>query len=259
MGAPEDMGIAPLLMRWSDRLYKVRLSESPTGAKRREFKSQRRKVMILRNGCFRPIICLLSAGIGFLFMWGCGDDTSTGPGQEDPTRITMQLTAIVSTIEDPNNVLGGLVTVGDTIAGTYIYDSTVEDTYPDPAIGRYSHSSAPYGIFLEINGYEFKTDLNDVDFLVEISDDRGSPAYDFYIVRSYNNAMLTFNVAVDHIFWQLEDETATAVSSVELTTSPPDLADWTSVWGLTVEGHSTAEPWPEFEFSSQVSEISRVQ
>lgn len=215
--------------------------------------------MVSRKGRFCLPACLLFVGIGFLVMCGCGDDTSTGPREEDPTRITMQLTAIVSTVVDPSSVLGGLVEVGDTISGTYIYDSTVEDSFPDTTVGRYSHSSAPYGIFLEVNGHEFKTDLNDVDFLVEISNDRGSPAYDFYVVRSYNNAPLTFNVGVEHIFWQLEDETATAVSSTELTTSPPDLADWTSILGLAVEGYSMVDPWPAFTFRAQVSEISKVQ
>ena len=215
--------------------------------------------MISQKGRLCLLAYLVSASIGFLVMCGCGDDTSTGPREEDPTRITMQLTAIVSTVDDPSSVLGGLVEVGDTITGTYTYDSTTEDTYPDTTVGRYSHSSAPYGMFLEIDGYEFKTDLNDVDFLVEIWNNSGSPAYDFYVVRSYNNAPLTLNVAVEYIFWQLEDETATAVSSTELTTSPPDLADWTSIWGLTVEGYSMVDPWPAFMFRAQVSEISKVQ
>lgn len=213
--------------------------------------------MVSRNGRSCVLAYAVLAGIGFLVICGCGDDTSTGP--EDPTRITMQITAVVAAVEDANNIFGGSIKVGDTITGTYIYDSTLEDSYPDTTIGRYSHASAPYGIFLKINGYEFKTDLNDVDFLVEISNDRGSPAYDFYVVRSYNNAPLTLNVAVEYIFWQLEDETATAVSSTELTTSPPDLADWTSIWGLTVEGYSMVDPWPAFMFRAQVSEISKVQ
>jgi hypothetical protein len=223
--------------------------------------TERRDVMTSRHRRFRLPAFLLLVGIGFLFVWGCGDDTPTGPGREDPTRITMQLTAIVSTVNDPSSVLAGVIEVADTISGTYTYDSTIGDSYPaDTAIGEYSHSSAPYGIFLQIKGYEFKTDLNDVDFMIVIANDFDmmGPSIDLYGIISYNNGPVTFNVALDGISWMLADDTATALSGDELTTSPLDLADWAEQV-LTIEGHSISQPSQMFNISGVVSEISKVQ
>jgi hypothetical protein len=171
----------------------------------------------------------------------------------------MQLTAIISTVDDGYNLLGGSIEAGDTITGTYIYDSTVEDTNALPTVGDYRHSSSPYGIFLEINDIEFETDLSDVDFLVEIVNDHGTPTRDNYLLRSYNNEDMTVDVAVDHISWQLDDATATAISSIELTTSPPVLADWTSNFGLTITGYSISQSSQTFMIRGHVSDISKVQ
>lgn len=216
--------------------------------------------MASRNGRFRLLACLVFVGIGFLLASGCGDDdTPAGPGPEDPTRITMQLTAIIETVDDGYNLLGGSIGVGDTITGTYIYDSTIEDTNASPTVGDYRHSSSPYGIFLEINDIEFETDLSDVDFLVEIVNDHGTPTRDNYLLRSYNNEDMTVDVAVDHISWQLDDDTATAISSIELTTSPPVLADWTSNFGLTITGYSISQSSQTFMIRGHVSDISKVQ
>jgi hypothetical protein len=216
--------------------------------------------MVLRNGRFRLLACLVLVGIGFLFVSGCGDDdTSTGPEQEDPTRITMQLTAVIATVDDGHNLLGGSIEVGDTITGTYVYDSTIEDTNAAPTVGDYWHSTSPYGIFLEINDIEFETDLSDVDFLVEIANNHGTPARDNYLLRSYNNEDMAPDVAVDHISWQLDDYTATAISSIELTTSPPVLADWTSNYGITINGYLISDDTQTFYIRGHVSEIAKVQ
>lgn len=215
--------------------------------------------MISGNGRFRLFACLVFLGIGFLFVAGCGDDdTSTGPGKEDPTRITMELTAVISTVDDIYNILVGQIDVGDTIRGTYVYDSTIEDSNPLLTVGDYWHYSSPYGIFLEVQGLEFETDLSDVEFIVEIANDHGGTPRDNYLLRSYNNEDLTFNVAVDHISWQLDDSDATAISSIELTTSPPVLADWTSNFGLTISGSSKSEPLHTYVIRGHVSDISKV-
>lgn len=166
------------------------------------------------------------------------------PGtQANPdANITINITAQVAVVDDPDMVLGGAIGVGDTITGTYTYDSTNPDSNPLPTVGDYQHSSAPYGIRVNAGGFVFETDPSDVDFLVEIVNDHGDPPRDGHQLRSYNNLPLSNGATVDHIAWQLDDPTATAVSSEALPTEPPVLTDWESVFGLTLEGYDPSDP-----------------
>ena len=49
-------------------------------------------------------------------------------------------------------------------------DSNVLATVAD-----YHHYNSPCGMFLAVEGYEFETDPDDVDFLVELTNDHGNP------------------------------------------------------------------------------------
>lgn len=211
---------------------------------------------MLRN----RIICLcffLVAAAGFSIVSGCGDDDSADP-QPQSTAVTMQILAVISDVDDANDVLGGAIVVGDTITGTYTYDTDTEDSNHAATVGDYRHTSSPYGIFLNINGYEFKTDLNDVDFLMELANDHGATPRDNYLLRSYNNAPAGLNVSVDHISWQLDDDTATALDSIDMPTNPPVLADWTSVFGLTISGFQTNNNMNTYMIRGHVAEVSKV-
>lgn len=101
-------------------------------------------------------------------------------------------------------------------------------------MGDYQHSTHPFGITLNVGGFVFRTDPNNVNFLVEIVNDHGNPASDNYLLRSYNNIFDVGSSSVTHISWQLDDPTLTALSSQALPTVPPVLADWQSVVGLTI-------------------------
>jgi hypothetical protein len=157
----------------------------------------------------------------------------------DAEPITIAFDARVELVEDAGGFLGGAIAVGDRISFVYTYDSTTPDTNPLPPVGDYWHTTSPFGIRLTVNGLEFHTDPNDVSFLVEIVNDHY--ATDNYLLRSYNNV---FDVSVpsphpgsvleNHISWQLDDPTATALSSTSLPTERPVLADWQSIFGLDI-------------------------
>ena len=96
------------------------------------------------------------------------------------TLITINITAEVADINDPGNVLDGAVEVGDTIKGSYTYDSTTPDSNEASTVGDYQHSDPPNGIKLNVGEVLFRTDPSNVDFLVEIVNDHGDPASDNY-------------------------------------------------------------------------------
>jgi len=148
--------------------------------------------------------------------------------------ITIEITAEVDSVDDPSGYLEGNISVGDTITGTYTYESTTLDTNPSPYVGAYEHFASPAGIFLSVGGFDFTTDPTNVDFLVEVVNNY--PSGDYYLVRSYNNLALSNGTLVDHISWQLDDSTATALSNIDLPTSPPILDDWQAGNHLRLHG-----------------------
>lgn len=164
--------------------------------------------------------------------------------QGTDTDITIQIAAEVVYVDDRGNVLGGTVNVGDTISGQYTYDSATPDSNPLETVGDYWHSSSPHGIMVSAGELVFQTEPDNVQFLVEIVNDHNGT--DAYLLRSYENLPLPNGVMVEHISWQLDDPTATALSSEGLPTDPPNLADWDSVFGLSITGCFPDPHMPEW-------------
>jgi len=159
------------------------------------------------------------------------------------SQISIAITGTVRLVDDQNNILSGAVRPGDTITGVYTYDSDTPDSNSLAEVGDYWHATAAYGISLTVDGMSFRTDSNNVSFLVEIVNDYapGIPPTDNYLLRSYNNE---FEVSapggpfgdspMNLISWQLDDPTAAALSSPALPTVPPVLSDWQSNFGLDI-------------------------
>jgi hypothetical protein len=144
--------------------------------------------------------------------------------------------AEIDGINDQYNVFNGQINEGDIISGTYRYSPTISDTNSIATVGDYWHDFAPYGFRLECNQFVFQTDPQNVDFLIEIVNDHGYPPSDNYLLRSYNNLPLESGMFVEHIAWQLDDPTLTALTSTDLPSIPPQLDDWQSIAGLTISG-----------------------
>jgi len=175
-----------------------------------------------------------------------------------PSLITIKIEAKVASLDDHFNLLGGAIKVGDTITGYYIYDSETPDTNNHLNVGVYWHTSPSCGIEVKAGGFVFTTDPSDVDFLVGIENDYGSPTpSDCYVLRSYNNLPLSNNMLVDHISWQLDDDTCTALSSDALPTTPPVLEDWESIFGLTLTGSNSSEPFQEYFIRAHVTKATK--
>ena len=154
--------------------------------------------------------------------------------------VTIQIEAMIDYVGDEgpdDGYLDGQIHVGDTITGWYTFESTTLDTNPSSQTGDYYHYSPPCGIFLTVGGFDFETDLSDVDFLMEmVNDSTSGGLHDSYNIISYHNLSLSNGSSVDSILWFLTDENATALSSDALLTTAPDLDEWQSIIGLLIDG-----------------------
>ena len=171
--------------------------------------------------------------------------------------ITIHLTAEVIYVDDLAGLLEGKVNVGDIITGSYSYDSDTPDSSPSSSLGTYWHYTPPYGINLSIGGFVFQTDPDNVNFLLQVDD--GYIGGDGYLIRSYNNLPLTNWVEVDHISWQLNDYSGTALSSDALPITPPVLTDWPDTgYHLTIDLDNGGSSYIRAEVTSAVPESATV-
>jgi hypothetical protein len=81
--------------------------------------------------------------------------------------VTYNFTGTVYTVNDPTNLLGGKVQLGDSFSGTLIYDtSTARSTGSTPIIGFYAYDNAapdhnfisPIGITAKVGSYSIAPD-----------------------------------------------------------------------------------------------------
>jgi hypothetical protein len=141
--------------------------------------------------------------------------------------VTIAISGQITSVDDQYGHLENKIHVNDTFSGTYTYDSTMLDSNPSSTVGDYWYSSNLCGVSLNIGGFNFKTDPTNVNFLVEVSNNNTLQS-DNYLLYSYNNLPLSNGVLVDHILWQLDDSTGTALSSDALPLTAPDLSKWNS-------------------------------
>jgi len=156
--------------------------------------------------------------------------------------ITFIFTGHVVTVEDMSGVLGGSITTGTPLSGTYTFDSLTPDSNAFPDVGDYLHTSAGNGIIANMGPFTFQTDPNAVDFLLEVVN---RPLRDNYLLRSFNNIASGPLPPVSeelHIAWQLDDPTATALTSDALPLTPPDLSQWEQVFAFTVDNPGSEFP-----------------
>ena len=159
---------------------------------------------------------------------------------EPPTKgkITIDFTATVTDVSDRQNQVPG-VHVGDVIAGKYSYNLATPDSNESAEVGDYSYTGTSknklgFGISVNLGQFTAQTDPNNPNFLVEMVNDLQDR--DNYLLRSYNNT--STGPAVEHISWQLDDSTHTALTSAALPTTPPVLTAWQQDFGLEVRGGS---------------------
>ena len=153
--------------------------------------------------------------------------------------VEIAITATINYVRDDGNRLEGNIHVNDIIMGTYTYEPATLDTNPSLQVGDYQHYASPYGMFLTVGGFEFKTNPANTNFLVEIVNNNAG--IDGYLVRSYSNLPLSNGAGVDIISWQLADYSCTALSTDVLPVTAPVLTAWPSVNELQLDGGREGE------------------
>ncbi len=172
--------------------------------------------------------------------------------------INIKIVAKVTDVQDPYNLLGGAIKVGDKITGKYNYDSGTPDSEPDPKEGQYIYTSSTFGIELKAGGLVFKTNPSNVDFWIIIGNDIFylSEYVDLYTIISYNNLQLSNGMYLDRIVWWLEDDTCTALSSDDLPTIAPILSDW-AVNILYLLGSNPSDPYEDYLITATVTKATK--
>ena len=148
----------------------------------------------------------------------------------DAMLVIVGITAEVTSVSDGTGtgLLESRISVGDTMTGVYIYDSSTPNSARWSYRGLYEHDAAPCGITLMVGGLVFMTDPENVDFTVEIADNVCYVAYceDSYALESRNNLPLENGFPVERISLELSDSSGFALSSVALPTTALVLEDW---------------------------------
>jgi len=156
----------------------------------------------------------------------------------DATLITISITAEVTGVYDRSGLFEGRINVDDIITGTYTYDTSTPDLNPDPTVGLYEHYDTPCGVSLNVGGFVFMTDPDNVDFLVEIRNNfLAVVPYDSFEWISENNLPLSNGVSIAYIRLWLKARypSLDALSSDALPTTALVVDDWeTGAYDLLV-------------------------
>jgi hypothetical protein len=181
-------------------------------------------------------LAVLSVGVSLL---AAGLVAPPSSAATDPTRVTINLTAIVDLVDNPNGVPVGDIARGDVITGSYTYDPKTKDMSPLVEFGAYPHNQQPYGIQLNMGSFSVETDPANVDLQITIGNDSNPDNSDSYRVTSFHNVGTEPGPGVQLISWDLIDSTGTALSNADLKKTAPVLSSWQSNL-LTVQGREDA-------------------
>ena len=181
------------------------------------------------------------------------------PNSTNSKDVKIAFTGTVTQVDDRANNLNGNVRVGDKITGEYTYKLSTKDSNTDQTVGDYKHDKKAFGITVNARGLVFKTDPKNVNFLVELVN-RGT---DHYLLRSYNNLPISDTAKVEHISWQLDDETGNALSNDSLKTAPtpPVLQNWKDLYGLTITGGGggrVGDPSQSFLIRAHIDSVALI-
>jgi len=155
----------------------------------------------------------------------------------DAALVTISITAEVTNVYDTGALLEERINVGDIITGTYTYDTSTPDLDPRINVGCYRQYEPPCGVSLNVGGFVFRTDPDNVDFLFEIRNNFRA-LYDRYKLISENNLPLPNSTQILYIRFSLIDDSMNALpdeAGDALPTTAPVLDDWLiGAYNLTV-------------------------
>jgi hypothetical protein len=151
----------------------------------------------------------------------------------EPACIGIEGTVMI--LEDPAHHFGDRISVGSKLAGHYFYDTDAPTNSPADNQAFYRFPPSIGGMQLKIGDVNFQSDpaRGGLDMLVwdnYTGIDRLSMSFPYF----GTNEVQTDDPSNMYATWDLSDSTQTALNSVALSLSPPDLSLFTQPWGLDV-------------------------
>ena len=136
--------------------------------------------------------------------------------------ITFNFEGIVSSVSDVGNVLGGAVMVGDSLTGSYSFDSLTPDTNPgNTGAGAY----LPSGLSFEVGSITYVSDppLDISTDLIFVTDQIVQDVYQVQFRSMQQTSGPALDPSMDVFFVQLLDNDGTFHPDDSLPLSPPPL------------------------------------
>ncbi|MEE9294187.1 MAG: hypothetical protein V3W34_04360 [Phycisphaerae bacterium] len=166
----------------------------------------------------------------------------------------VELRGVITSVNDPGNLLEGGVQVGQTVYGGYSFDVTTSDSNELPFVGEYVHNRPQHRLWIGAGRHIFRRDPFDIDCVIQVVDS----TEDAFIVQGRSNVRLKHDVIVEEIRWQLFDGSGTALSGTTLPFMAPALEDWTSSL-LTIKGGRTGSPFEQFELTGEITDVACIR
>jgi hypothetical protein len=113
--------------------------------------------------------------------------------------VTINLTAVVDIVDNPNGLTLGDIAPDDVITGSYTYNPQTKDADSSVEVGFYPHTQQPYGMQLDMGSFSVQTDPANVDFQITITNNQNDS--DNYQVTSFNNIGTEPGPGVQTISW----------------------------------------------------------
>lgn len=164
-------------------------------------------------------------------------------------NIVFAFSGTITHLDDRQRILDGSIANGTKFNGFYIFNSNATDANSESTVGDYRYTTSSFGVVIKVGNYVFRTNPQNVDFLIEVVN---RPESDNYLFRSYNN-VCSKPLQVEHISWQLDDFDGTALANTLLPLTPPKLNEWESMFGLTVDGGGAS-----YFFRGEIDSITRT-
>lgn len=194
----------------------------------------------------RLLLTLVAAVAVTIAAAGCGP-TLTGPGPTPPAVIQPDLaenppveiaiTAIVTSVTDSLSLLAGVITVGDSVSGSLLYDEHAVDIDDKPDRGKYLFETAPFGMAIEIAGIPFRSDPGMPVFVIRLDNAEPDDAKrDSARFLSTANLPVFPGVGVADMTILLIDRSAEALSSDVLAGVDFHNTEWPTKRQLTITG-----------------------
>ncbi len=159
------------------------------------------------------------------FLLLCGGVVSVlGAGSVSAAALTVYLTGHVTGVDDSAGMLGGQLTVGQTVTGQYTYDTSVSDQDPDWQYGVYPQGNWQGAVRLSAGSLLFESDPAASYWRYEIDVHHYSPGYQsFFRISTSGYKPLASGAPVNDVFIWFDDFSGNTPSSDSLLTSAPDL------------------------------------